>query len=80
MDEIFTQGVQELDRAKRKAMYLEWIKIVRDQQPVVYLAVPERVDAIRKRFGNLFPSPAPLTEFASFHNEDEIFILDGQAK
>jgi peptide/nickel transport system substrate-binding protein len=80
IDEVYEQGIQELDKAKRKALYSEWIKIVHEQQPVVYLAVPERVDAIRKRFGNLFPSPAPMTEFASFHNEDELYILDGQNK
>lgn len=80
IDEIFTRGVQELDRDKRRAMYQEWIKIVRDEQPVVYLAIPERVDAIRKRFGNVFPSPGPLTEFASFHNEEELYVLDGQDK
>ena len=38
------------------------------------------VDVIRKRFGNLFPSPHPMTEIASFHNEDQIFILEGQDK
>jgi peptide/nickel transport system substrate-binding protein len=80
IDEVFTLGVQELDKSKRRAMYQEWIKIAHEEQPVIYLAVPERVDAIRKRFGNLFPSPAPMTEFASFHNEDELFILDGQNK
>ncbi|HEX8525024.1 MAG TPA: ABC transporter substrate-binding protein [Tepidisphaeraceae bacterium] len=77
MDEIFSQGIQELDKNKRKALYAEASRIAYEQQPVVFLVVPERVDAIRKRFGNLFPSPGPLTEFASFHNEDEIFILPG---
>jgi peptide/nickel transport system substrate-binding protein len=80
IDEVFTLGVQELDKPKRRDMYKEWIKIAHDEQPVIYLAVPERVDAVRKRFGNLFPSPAPMTEFATFHNEDELFILDGQDK
>ena len=80
VDEIFEKGVQELDKAKRKAMYNEWIQIIYDEQPVIYNAVPERVDVVRKRFGNLFPSPHPMTEIASFHNEDEVFILEGQDK
>ncbi len=78
LNEIFDQGIQELDRTKRKALYAESSKIAYTEQPVVFLAVPERVDAIRKRFGNLFPSSGPLIEFASFHNEDEIFILPGK--
>jgi peptide/nickel transport system substrate-binding protein len=80
IDEIFLNAIQELDHPKRKAMYAEASKIAYHEQPVVFLVVPERVIAIRKKFGNLFPSPAPLTEFAPMHNEDEIFLLPGQPK
>jgi peptide/nickel transport system substrate-binding protein len=79
LDEIFTNGIQELDRPKRKAMYAEWVRIAYDQQPVVFLAVKERVDAIRNKFGNVFPSPGPLWEFASFHNEEELYLLNPPA-
>lgn len=75
LDEIFVQGVQELDPAKRKALYHEAFRIAYEQQPIIYLAVRERVDAIRNKFGNVFPSPAPLWEFASLHNEEELFLL-----
>jgi peptide/nickel transport system substrate-binding protein len=80
LDEIYVQGVQELDPVKRKALYAEAFRIAYDQQPVVFLAVKERVDAIRNKFGNLFPSPAPLWEFASLHNEDELFLLENADK
>jgi peptide/nickel transport system substrate-binding protein len=76
IDEIFTAGIQELDRARRKALYAELTQISRDQQPVIFLAVRERVDAIRNKFGNVFPSPWPLWEYASLHNEHELFLLD----
>ena len=76
IDEIFVQGVQELDPAKRKALYGEAFRIAYEQQPMVYLAAKERVDAIRNKFGNVFPSPEPRWEFAAFHNEDEMFLLD----
>jgi peptide/nickel transport system substrate-binding protein len=76
IDEIFYTGIQELDREKRKAIYKEVTDISREQQPVIFLAVKERVDAVRNKFGNLFPSPAPLWEFASLHNEEELFLLD----
>ena len=77
IDEIFFAGIQELDRAKRKEIYAEWVRIAYKEQPVVFLAVRERVDAIRNKFGNVFPSPHPLWDFAGLHNEEELFLLDG---
>jgi peptide/nickel transport system substrate-binding protein len=79
IDDIFRDGIQELDKSKRKALYREWIQIVQDQQPVVYLTVPERVSAVRNRFGNIFPSPAP-EKAALSHNEEEFFVKDAAAK
>jgi peptide/nickel transport system substrate-binding protein len=80
IDELFAQGIQELDREKRKGIYAEVSKIAYEQQPTVYLAIRERVDAIRNKFGNVFPSQAPLWEFAALHNEDELFLLDGAGR
>ena len=80
LDEIFEQAIQELDRPKRKAMYVEVTRISYEQQPVIFLAVRERVDAIRNKFGNVFPSPYPLWEFAALHNEDELFLLSNADK
>jgi peptide/nickel transport system substrate-binding protein len=75
IDEIFLQGIQELDRNKRKELYREWVGILHREEPLVYTTIPERVVAVRRKFGNLFPSPSPLrTVNATFHNEDEIFI------
>ena len=76
IDEIYASGIQELDPAKRKTMYAEVTKIAYEEQPVVFLAVRERVDAARNKFGNLFPSAYTLWEFATMHNEDELFLLD----
>lgn len=80
IDEIFEQAIQELDKEKRKAMYAEVTRISYEQQPVVFLAVRERVDAIRNKFGNVFPSPAPLWAHAALHNEDEMFLLENAGK
>ncbi|MDB5358494.1 MAG: transporter [Phycisphaerales bacterium] len=74
-DDIFNQAISEMDRNKRKQLYGEWVGILYREQPFVYTTTTERVVAIRKKFGNLFPSPSPLRT-AVFHNEDEIFILD----
>jgi peptide/nickel transport system substrate-binding protein len=82
LDEIFLQGVQELDKSKRKQLYAEWVRLAYKEQPVVFLAIRARVDAIRNKFGNVFPSPHPLWEFAALHNEEELYLLQnakGQA-
>jgi len=72
IDEIFTQGFQELDRAKRKKLYDEWQAIVAEQQPYVYTAVTERLTALRSKFGNIFPAPIG----GVLHNTEEIFLLE----
>jgi peptide/nickel transport system substrate-binding protein len=76
IDDIFARGIQELDVSKRKTIYAELTNLAREEQPIIFLAVRERVDAIRNKFGNLFPSGYTLWEFASLHNEDELFLLD----
>jgi peptide/nickel transport system substrate-binding protein len=75
IDEIFDQAIQELDRDKRKAMYREWIDIIVREQPLIHTAEPERVAAVRHKFGNFFP-PAYPNRYATMHNLQEIFILD----
>jgi len=72
IDEIFTQGFQELDRAKRKKLYGEWQAIIAEQQPYVYTAVTERLTALRNKFGNVFPAPIG----GVLHNSEEIFLLE----
>jgi peptide/nickel transport system substrate-binding protein len=79
IDDIFFQAVQELDKNKRKDLYREWVGILYREQPLVYTTTPERVVAVRRKFGNLFPSPSPLRAInAVFHNEEEIFLLDAK--
>ena len=74
-NEIFDTAIQEMDKDKRKELYREWVGILVKEQPFIYTVTPERVIGIRRKFGNLFPSPSP-TRNPVFHNEDEIFILD----
>jgi peptide/nickel transport system substrate-binding protein len=76
IDEIFNLGAQELDKPKRKELYHEFVKILYDEQPYIYTTTLERVVAVRNRFGNLFPAPSPL--YATVHNLEEIYVLDGQ--
>jgi peptide/nickel transport system substrate-binding protein len=77
IDEVFAAGIQELDKNKRKAIYREYLEINYREQPFIYTTDPERVAAVRLKFGNLYPSPEP-TRNAVFHNDEEIFILDSK--
>jgi peptide/nickel transport system substrate-binding protein len=75
IDEIFLQGIQELDKTKRKALYREWVEIAHREQPFIYTYAPERVVAVRNKFGNLFPPPGPgQPENIVAHNEEEMFL------
>lgn len=71
-DEIFTQGVQELDENKRKVLYDEHQRIIAEQLPVIYTVLSARLYAVRNRFGNLKP-----TNYGGvFHNLEEIYIKE----
>ena len=70
IDEIFTQGVQELDENKRKVLYDEYQRIVAEELPVIYTVLSARLYAVRDKFGNLKP-----TNYGGvFHNLEEIYI------
>ena len=56
IDKIFREGAQEMDKAKRKAMYGRWQQIVAEQQPLVYTITPNVLSAVRNKFGNVKPS------------------------
>ncbi len=70
IDEIFTQGVQELNEDKRKILYDEYQLIVSQQLPMIYTALSSSLYAVRNKFGNLHP-----TSYGGvFHNIEEIYI------
>ncbi len=74
IDEIYDQGVQELDQNKRKALYDESQRIAADQLPVIYTVLNSDMYAVRKKFGNLNPTAYG----GAFHNLEEIYILDNK--
>ncbi len=69
IDSIFDRAVQELDPAKRKALYWRWQEISAEQVPMIYTVVPESIYAVRNRVGGVRPAPFSLT-----HNLDEWYI------
>ncbi|VAX35389.1 Oligopeptide ABC transporter, periplasmic oligopeptide-binding protein OppA (TC 3.A.1.5.1) [hydrothermal vent metagenome] len=70
IDEIFDQGVQELDENKRKVLYDEHQEIVARQLPLIYTVLGSKLTAVRNKFGNLKPSNLG----GIFHNIEEIYI------
>lgn len=70
LDKIFDEASLKITFADRKKLYDEYQQIIYDEKPIIYLYSPIRVIAIRKKFGNIFPSP--LSGIA--YNLDEIYI------
>ncbi len=70
IDEIFDQGVQELDENKRKILYDEFQVIVSKEVPLIYTVLNSNLFAIRNRFGNL----KPTSYGGVLHNIEEIYI------
>jgi len=79
IDTIFTLGVQEMDKAKRKALYDEWQAIYSEQLPYIELVTPIRLIAVRNKFGNVCPAPSAEAAWVNkrefFHNIEEIYLL-----
>ena len=70
LDKIIDEASLKITFKDRKKLYDEYQQIIYDEKPIVYLYSPIRVTAIRKKFGNIFPSPlAGVT-----YNLDEIYI------
>lgn len=70
LNNIFDKAAVELDFEKRKSLYNEYQQLVYDIKPVIYLYSPIRITAIRKKFGNIHPTPLG----GVIHNIEEIFL------
>ncbi|MEM8642760.1 MAG: ABC transporter substrate-binding protein [Cyanobacteria bacterium P01_G01_bin.54] len=53
IDRLFIEGSQELDEAKRKAIYGEFQQIVAEQVPFLYLVNAYTLEAVRDRIENI---------------------------
>lgn len=70
LNNIFDKAAIELNFEKRKQLYEQYQKIIYETKPLIYLYSPIRVTAIRKKFGNIHPTPLGGT----IHNIEEIYI------
>jgi peptide/nickel transport system substrate-binding protein len=69
IDQIFSQAAQEIDPAKRKALYDRWQVIATEEVPLILLVTPDALAAIRNRVQNARPTALSL-----FWNGDELAI------
>jgi peptide/nickel transport system substrate-binding protein len=76
LDEIFEQGALKLTYKERKPIYDRYQTIIYNERPIIYLYSPTRITAIRKKFGNIFPTPLG----GLIHNLEEIYIKNSEDK
>ena len=70
IDDLFSQGVQELDEDKRKVIYDQFQVVASEEIPVIYTVLSARLAGVRNKFGNLRP-----TNYGGvFHNIEEIYV------
>lgn len=74
LDKIIDEGSLKIKFKDRKKFYDEYQQIIYDEKPIIYLYSPIRVSAIRRKFGNIYPST--LSGIA--YNLDEIYIKNKQ--
>jgi peptide/nickel transport system substrate-binding protein len=70
LDELFRRGALATKFEQRKKYYDEYQAIVYDEKPMIYIYSPIRIVAIRKKFGNIYPS----TLGGVIWNLEEIYV------
>lgn len=70
LDNIMDEASLRIGFSQRKGLYDEYQQIIYREKPIIYLYSPIRVVAIRKKFGNIYPS----TLSGVAYNLDEIYV------
>lgn len=70
LDKIIDEASLKISFSDRKKLYDQYQQIIYDEKPVIYLYSPIRVTAIRRKFGNIYPSSLSGITY----NLDEIYI------
>lgn len=70
LDEIFEKGATVLDFKERKQYYDRYQEVVYEKNPFIYIYSGLRVYAVRKKLGNINPTPLG----GVLHNLEEVYI------
>ncbi|HEV8663881.1 MAG TPA: peptide-binding protein [Candidatus Methylomirabilis sp.] len=60
VDRLLEQGRRTFDRERRTAIYREFQRVLAEDQPLVFLYVPEALTAVSSRIRGIEPAPAGL--------------------
>lgn len=75
VDRLLEEGRHTLDQQQRKRIYGRFQEILAEQQPYVFLYVPESLPVVAKRFHGIDPAPAGI-----MHNFIHWYVPDDQQK
>ncbi|MGB9766057.1 MAG: ABC transporter substrate-binding protein [Sulfurihydrogenibium sp.] len=56
VDKLFNKAAVELDPVKRDNLYKEAFKIIGEKQPMIFIAAPEEMVAVKNKLKNVFPT------------------------
>ncbi|WP_457624848.1 ABC transporter substrate-binding protein [Persephonella sp.] len=56
VDKLFKKAAVELDPEKRDQLYKEAFKIIGEEQPMIFIAAPEELLAVKNKLKNVFPT------------------------
>ena len=56
LDELFDKGAIETNQEERIKIYREAYRLIAEEQPMIFIATPKSMLAVKEGFGNLFPT------------------------
>jgi peptide/nickel transport system substrate-binding protein len=75
VDELLTQARRTFDQSSRQRMYRQVHRLIYEDQPYLFLYVPDTLFALHRRFQNVAPAPAGLG-----YNFIEWWVPEGSRK
>ncbi len=68
LDRLIDLGSSEMDPKKRVEIYRRAFRIIHREQPMIFIATPKEILAVKDKFGNLFPT------VWGWYREEALFI------
>jgi peptide/nickel transport system substrate-binding protein len=79
LDQIFNEGAQTLDKAKRHQLYNRYQEIIYEQAPFIYLVSPMVIVGVRNTLGNYRPTQLSQS-VVGLHNMEDLFKTDANGE
>ncbi len=72
IEDIFNKAARSTNEKERKRFYDRWQYLVSQELPLIHLAVPRVIYAVRNRFGNLYPT----VYGGAFGELDQVYVKE----